>query len=230
MNLKALQKISYGLYVLTSRKDEKFNGQVVNTVFQVASSPPTLAVSINRNNLTWEYIKSSKVFAVSVICQDAPISLIGKFGFKSVRDIAKFDDTHYMTGQTGAPIVLDYATAFMEVKVDKEIDVGTHTLFIGEVINADIIADKVCMTYDYYRQVKKGVTPKAAPGYIEEREPEKETAGTAKYRCTICGYIYNPEDGDPDSGISPGTPFEKLPDNWICPICGADKSKFEKMD
>ncbi len=228
--MKALQKLSYGLYVVTSKKDDKFNGQVVNTVFQVASSPPTLAVSINRNNLTWEYIKSSKVFTASVICQDAPISLIGKFGFKSGRDVAKFNDTHYMIGQTGAPIVLDYATAFMEVKVNQEIDVGSHTLFIGEVINADIISDKACMTYDYYRQVKGGVTPKAAPGYIEENQPEKEVAKMAKYRCTVCGYIYNPEDGDPDSGISPGTPFEKLPDNWICPICGADKSKFEKID
>ncbi len=51
-----------------------------------------------------------------------------------------------------------------------------------------------------------------------------------KYRCTICGYIYDPEEGDQENGIAPGTPFEKLPDDWTCPLCGADKSQFEEID
>jgi rubredoxin len=83
------------------------------------------------------------------------------------------------------------------------------------------------MTYAYYHQVKRGTTPKTAPSYIEER---KETVSKmAKYQCTVCGYIYDPELGDPDGGIKPGTPFEKIPDSWVCPVCGASKDQFEKI-
>jgi len=95
MNLKALQKLSYGLYVVTSKKGDRLNGQVANTVFQITSEPPTIAVSINKNNLTWEFIRESRVFAVSVLCQDTPLSFIGNFGFKSGREIDKLDGIKY---------------------------------------------------------------------------------------------------------------------------------------
>lgn len=125
-------------------------------------------------------------------------------------------------------MVIDHTIAYLEVKVTQEIDVGTHTLFIGELVNADVISEGECMTYDYYHQVKRGSTPKTAPVYHEEEKPE---AGKAvKYRCTVCGYIYDPELGDPDGGIKPGTPFAELPDNWVCPVCGASQDKFEKIE
>ena len=171
MNVKALHKIGYGLYIVTSRKGDRFNGQVANTLFQVTSEPPTVAVSINKKNLTWEFIKESRVFAASVLCQDTPLTFIGRFGFKSGRDINKLDGVNYKTGETGAPIVLDNAVAYLEVRVNQEIDVSTHTIFIGEVVNGEVISDKTCMTYDYYHQIKGGKTPKTAATYIEEKKP-----------------------------------------------------------
>lgn len=104
MDLKALHKISYGLYIITSRKDGQINGQIANTVFQISSDPPTVAVSINKQNLTNEFIRKSKVFGVSILAQEAPLSLIGQFGFKSGRDIDKFKDINYKSGTTGCPV------------------------------------------------------------------------------------------------------------------------------
>ena len=118
-------------------------------------------------------------------------------------------------------------------RVTKEMDVGTHTIFVGEVVNADVVSDEVCMTYDYYHQIKGGKTPKAAATYIEERKVEEKKEvkpGMTKYRCTVCGYIYDPEKGDPDGNIKPATPFESIPDDWVCPVCGADKSEFEPVE
>jgi len=234
MDAKALHKLGYGVYIVTSKKGERFNGQIANSVFQVASEPPTVAVSINKNNLTHEFIKASKVFTATVLCQETPLTFIGRFGFNSGRDMDKFEGIGFKVGVTGAPVVLDNAVSYLEVSVTKEIDVGTHTLFVGEVINADVVSDKVCMTYDYYHQIKGGKTPKAAATYIAEEkvaaEKEEVKSGMAKYRCSVCGYIYDPEKGDPESGIEPGTPFESLPENWLCPVCGAGKSEFEKED
>ncbi len=227
MNPKALFKLGYGLYVVSSRKGERLNGQIANTVFQITSEPPTLAVSINKKNLTWEYIKESGVFAVSVLCQDTPLSFIGQFGFKSGRDIDKLAGTNHKLGQTRTPVVLDNVTSYLEAKVTKEMDVGTHTIFVGEIVDGDVINEKPCMTYDYYHQVKRGTTPKTAPSYVEEKK--EEAPKMSKYKCSVCGWIYDPAAGDPDGGIAPGTPFEKIPDNWQCPMCGAAKSEFEKI-
>jgi len=210
VNVKALHKLGYGLYVVTSRKDDRFNGQIANTVFQVTSEPPRITVSINRNNLTWEFIKNSQVFTASVLCQDTPLPFIGQFGFKSGRDIDKFKGINYKVGKTGAPVVLDNTVAYLEARVTQAMDVGTHTIFVGEMVNADVISDEACMTYEYYHRIKQGVTPKAAATYIGEKEVK---SNMKKYRCTVCGYIYDPEQGDPDGGIKPGTPFEDIPDD-----------------
>jgi len=228
MNTKALRKLGYGLYVVGSRKGNKLNGQIANTVFQITSEPPTIAVSINKNNLTHQLIKESKAFTASVLRRDTPLSFIGHFGFKSGRDIDKVKGINYKIGETQAPVVIDNAVAYLEAKVIQEIDVGTHTIFIGELIDADVLTEEECMTYDYYHKVKRGTTPKTAPSYVEEKK--EAVPKMAKYECTVCGYIYDPELGDPDSGIKPGTPFEKLPDDWVCPVCGAAKSEFERME
>ncbi len=227
MNTQALQQIGYGMYIVTSKKGEQLNGQVANTVFQITSEPPTVAVSINKKNLTHEFIKESRGFAASILCQETPLSFIGRFGFKSGRDTSKLEGINYRIGKTGAPIVTDYAVAYVEARVIKEVDMGTHTIFIGEVVDADTLAEKVCMTYDYYRQIKRGTTPQTAPSYVPERREAKPQM--AKYRCAVCGWIYDPEVGDPDGGIKPGTPFEQLSDSWVCPVCGADKTQFEKI-
>ncbi len=168
MNLKALHKCSYGLYIISSRKGDKINGQIANTVFQVTSEPPTIAVTINNKNLTHEFITESKVFTASILSQDAPLSFIGHFGFKSGRDLDKFEGTNYWMGDTRTPIVTDHTLAYLEARVIKQVDVGTHTIFISEVVGADVIKEGEPMTYAYYHQVKRGTIPKTAPSYIEE--------------------------------------------------------------
>ncbi len=227
MDTKVLHQINYGLYIITSTKGGKFNGQIANTLFQVTSEPPTVAVSINKQNLTHEFIRDSRVFAASILSQDPPLSFIGDFGFKSGRDVDKLAQVSYKIGKTGAPVVLDHTLGYLEVKVINEVDVGTHTIFIGELVEAETLRSGEPMTYAYYHEVKRGTAPKTAPTYIKE---EKLAKKLAKYRCTVCGYIYDPEKGDPDGGIAPGTPFEEIPDDWVCPVCGAAKSDFEKVE
>ena len=229
MNLKALRKVSYGMYIVTSHLDGRLNGQIANTVFQVTSEPATIAVSINKQNLTHEFIEKSGVFAVSILSKDAPLTLIGNFGFKSGRELDKFFSVNHKIGVTGSPVVLDSAVAFLEAEVINSLDVGTHTVFIGKIVNADVLSDDEPMTYAFYHLVKRGTSPKNAPTYIKEEPKEKEEKAVKKYRCKICGYIYDPEKGDPDGGIKPGTPFEEIPNDWVCPVCGASKDEFEEV-
>jgi len=229
VNSKTLYKISYGLYVVSSKKDEKFNGQIANTVFQITAEPPVIAVSINKKNLTYEFIQKSKVFTVSILSKETPMRFIGHFGFKSGRELDKFKDLNYKVGMSGAPFILENTIGYIEAELIGNNDVGTHTIFIGKVIDAQIIKDDEPMTYAYYHEVKRGTSPSSAPTYIKE-EKKKEKGKMIKYKCTVCGYIYDPEKGDSDSGIKPGTPFEDLPDDWVCPVCGASKDAFEKED
>jgi len=225
MDTRALHQISYGLYVIGARKGDRLNAQIANTVIQVCSEPVTIAVCINKNNLTHDFIKESRAFSVSILAQDTPLNFFGNLGFKSGRETDKLKDTKYKMGETGAPIVLDNALAYLEAKVISEAGTRTHTIFIGEVVEAQVLREGEPMTYAYYHQVKRGTTPKIAPSYVEEK---KEVTGMVKYRCKVCNYVYDPELGDPESGISPGTPFEKLPDDWVCPVCGVGKDQFEK--
>ena len=168
MDVKALYKLGYGVYVVTSRKGDLINGQIANTLFQVTSEPPTVAVSINKSNLTHEYIKTSGVFTASILCQGAPLSYIGGFGFKSGRDVDKLVNINYKIGDTKAPVILDHAVAYLEAEVIQDMDVGSHTIFIGRIVAADVLTEDTCMTYEYYHQVKRGTTPKTAPSYIEK--------------------------------------------------------------
>ncbi len=174
MDLHALHKISYGLYVVTSKKDGKFSGQIANTVFQTTAEPPMVAVCLNKQNLTHEFVEASKLFAVSVLSVETPMQFIGRFGFKSGRDIDKFEGVNYRIGVTGAPIVLDNAIAFLEAEVEASISAVTHTLFVARVVDAGIFNEAAePMTYAFYHEVKRGKSPKTAPTYIKE-EPKKE--------------------------------------------------------
>ena len=230
MNPKALHNISYGLYIICSGNDNKYNGQIANALFQITAEPPTIAVSINKKNLTHNYITKSNVFTVSILCEETPMTFIGTFGFKSGRDIDKFKNVNYKISKTNVPIVLDNTFTYLEASVVNHVDVGTHTIFIGKVENAEILRNAKPMTYAYYHDIKGGVSPKTAPTYSEavDKIKRKEEQKMDKYVCTVCGYIYDPEKGDSDSGIAPGTPFEQLPDDWVCPVCGASKEAFEK--
>ncbi len=232
MNTRALSKLGYGMYVVSSVHDGSYNGQVANTVFQTTAEPPTIAICINKQNLTHEYITSSGRFSVSILDKDAPMQFIGRFGFRCGRDIDKFKDTQHIVTARGTPVVTEHTVGYLECEVIDSIDLGTHKLFVGRLLDATMTGEGDPMTYDYYHKIKGGKSPKAAPTYIaQKREQEsEEVTKMAKYKCTVCGYIYDPEKGDPDSGIKPGTRFEDIPDDWVCPVCGVGKDQFERVD
>ena len=233
MNRTALQQCSYGVYIISAQEDGKLNGQIANTVCQVTSEPATVSVCINKQNLTHELISGSRAFSVSILAEETPMQFIGRFGFKSGRDSEKFEGINYRLGPSGSPIVLDHTTSYMDCELVASMDAGTHTIFLGRVVDADVLSDGRPMTYEYYHLVKGGKSPKTAPTYIgpgeDEKTSEKKGGTMASYKCNICGYVYDPAEGDPDTGIEAGTAFEDLPDSWVCPMCGAPKTEFEKM-
>jgi len=234
LDLDSLFKLSYGMCILSSKKDGKFNGCIVNTAFQITPEPPMIAVSVNRQCLTHEYIAGSKVFTISILSQEASMPFIGRFGFNSGRDIDKFEQVKFRIGQTGTPIVLDNTAAFIEAEVTENIDVVSHTLFIAKIVACETLDEsKEPMTYAYYRDIKRGKTPKTAATYHEVKPKTETTKGIKnmkKYECLVCGYIYDPAEGDPENGVEPGTAFENLPDDWVCPECGAEKDQFEPVE
>lgn len=169
MNRKALQKLSYGVYVVTAAKGEKQYGCVANSAMQITSLPARIAVSINHDNATHDLIAESGKFALSVLATDTEPSLIGGFGYRSSRDTDKFADISY-TVQDGIPI-LNAAMAWMTCRVVQTMDAGTHTIFLGEVMDGELLReDAIPMTYSYYHAVVKGVSPKNAPTYIPPEE------------------------------------------------------------
>ena len=162
---RAFRDLSYGLYIVTSRDQEKINGQIVNTAIQVTSDPPRLAVIINKKNLTHALIAKSRIFAVSVLEESTPLTFIGPFGFRSGRDIDKFAKVLFKEGVTGCPLVTDHALSVVEAKVFDQIDLGTHTIFVGDVVNSEVIKDGRPLTYQYYHENLKGKSPPNAPTY-----------------------------------------------------------------
>lgn len=227
MNLITLEKISYGMYIVSSKKDNTLNGQIANSVFQITATPANIAISINKLNLTHDFIKESKLFCLSILLTDFPMKLIGTFGFKSGREINKFENIEYELTQNGLPYLKNSA-GFIECKVINFVSEGTHSIFIGEVIACETLNAGEPMTYSYYNEIKGGGNSKNAPHYINIIKEEKTKM--EKYKCTVCNYIYDPEKGDTENGIKSGTSFEELPDDWTCPVCGVDKSLFEKEE
>lgn len=252
MEYKAFHKLSYGLYIITSRLNDENAGYIGNTAFQITSSPPQIAISCHKKNASADKIVQSKIFALSVLKKEADTSLIGRFGFMSGSEIDKFQNLETKSAVTGAPIVLDSAVAWFDCRVVSSHDVGTHLLIIGEVVDSEVISSDLPLTYDYYREKYKMLAPKNAPTYIEQEKldsegiaadqnentltsgkkentpQEKERSSTSTYTCSICGYQYNPEEGDPALGIPPGTPFSELPDDYKCPVCNAGKEYFRE--
>lgn len=230
IDLTALFKVSYGMYIVSSGKGEKTNGFISNSVFQVTAEPPQFAACCNKDNYTAEIIAETGAFSISVLKEDAAATTIGTFGYKSGRDIKKLEKATYINGETDIPIVTEDSIAYMECKLVNTFDVGTHLIFIGEVINSKLIDDSTPLTYAYYRETRKGVAPKNAPTYIDKSKLQEQSKASAKkYKCVICGHIYDPEIGDPESNIAAGTKFEDLPNDWTCPVCGATKEDFEEI-
>ena len=235
MNIEAYFKITYGLYIVSASDGKKLNGYISNTVFQVTAEPPQFAIACSKNNFTSGMITQSKAFAISALSDDVRADIISTFGYKSGKEVDKFKGYNYKLGKTSAPILLDDQLAWFECEVVQMLDVGSHLLFIGKVVDGDLLnAAGTPLTYANYRETRKMKAPKNAPTYIDPDKLKKETKGAAtekydKYECTVCGHIYDPAEGDPDSGIAPGTRFEDLPDNWTCPVCGAEKADFVRI-
>lgn len=157
-----LSFLTYGLYIVTSSYDGKDGGLIVNTVFQVTAEPARVAISVNKNSLTHDIIMQSKIFAAFPLEQQTDLPFIGRFGFRTGRNFDKFAGLSMRRGVLNEPIVLEHTLSFVEVEVEKTIDVGTHTLFIGLVKNAAPLKDGEPLTYEYYHHVIKGKTPKGA--------------------------------------------------------------------
>lgn len=160
---KGLSYITYGLYIVTSAYEHQKNGMIVNTVFQVTAEPARVAISVNKKSLTHELIAKSGVFAAMPLDEKATLPFIGIFGFRTGRNFDKLAKVPYKMGFLGCPLVVENTLSYLEVEVEKKIDVGTHTLFIGEVKDVGILnsAGKA-MTYDFYHHVIKGKTPAGA--------------------------------------------------------------------
>jgi len=232
IDLAALGTLTCGLYVAASRDAGKRNGCIVNTVVQVGGEPCQISVSISKANLTHDYVARSGALAVSVLVRETPLQFIGIFGFHTGRDFDKFARVRYRDGETGCPLLEEHTLATIEARVRTAVDCGSHATFIADVVASRVVRQGTPLTYAYYHEVKGGRTGRNAPTYAASMaQPRPETIERSrrmkKYVCTVCGYVYDPDAGDPDNGVQPGTPFEELPADWVCPVCGASKDQFD---
>ena len=199
MDTKALFKIGYGLYVLTAQ-DEKDNGCIINTVMQVTSNPLQVAIALNKKNYTNEMIQKTRKFNLSILSEKADFSIYEHFGYKSGCDTDKFATfCDVKRSPNGLLYITKVTNAYLSAYVQNEIDLGTHSLFIGQLVASENLNDDKSATYDYYQNSVK---------------PKPENTVKKGWRCKICGYIYEGED---------------LPDDYICPICKHGAVDFEKL-
>ena len=214
MDKKVLRNLSYGVYVVTS-KDKDINvGCIANSIMQVTSNPSVIAVSINHDNYTNKVIKENNKFGVSILKETTDAKIIGTFGYKSSKDTDKFDGISFK--EISEIPVLENTGGYMVCKVIDTMETSTHTIFLGEVIEADDYSTENAMTYKYYHENLKGSSPKNAPTYEETitSQVDKESK-KRKWRCSICGYIHE---------------ADELPDDFKCPICGVGKELFELVE
>lgn len=205
MNEKALQKLSYGLYVLTTSYNGKDNGCIINTANQVASSPNIVTISVSNQNYTTEMIKKSGIFNISVISEKASFDIFKRFGFQSGKTADKFNGFSAVERTAnGIYIVTEGTNSYLSLKVISATNLGSHTLFVAEITNADVLNEDVSATYLYYHS------------YIKPK-PQTQSTPTGKtiWRCTICGYEEE---------------IDELPEDFTCPLCKHPKSDFEKIE
>ncbi|WP_165045580.1 flavin reductase [Adlercreutzia sp. ZJ138] len=246
---KAFRSLSYGLYLITAKSDGSANdgaaGCVANTFAQVTSSPFQVSVALNKENVTASVVQESGRFACTVLAQSATMELIGAFGFRTSSEFDKFADFQVAHDAAGVPYVAEQAVARFSVRVTKCVDVGTHVLFIGEVEEAEKLADEEPMTYAYYHQVKGGKTPPKASSYTGADDSEPANKSTKGGESTD----ESASDADAPAGETEGqdsaapakrygwrcmvcgyvVETDELPDDYECPICGAGKDMFERI-
>lgn len=205
MDKKAMYKLSYGLFVLTAKDEEKDNGCIINTAIQASSMPNQLSICVNKANLTHDMIVKTGKFTVSVISQDAGFDLFKHFGFQSGKDVDKFKNFEKCKrGENSIYYITEGTNAYISVNVSKTEDLGSHTMFIGEITDMEVLSETPSVTYDYY---------------LKNIKPQPENVGTTTdgktiWRCTICGYEYV---------------GEELPEDFVCPLCKHPASEFEKI-
>lgn len=214
MDKKVLRNLSYGVYVVTSRDKDKNVGCIANSIMQVTSNPSVIAVSINHDNYTNKVIKENNKFGVSILKETTDAKIIGTFGYKSSKDNDKFDGINFK--EISEIPVLENTCGYMVCKVIDTMETSTHTIFLGEVIEADDYSTENAMTYKYYHENLKGSSPKNAPTYEETSisQVDKDSK-KSKWKCSICGYIHE---------------ADELPDDFKCPICGVGKEYFELVE
>ena len=201
MDTTALQKIQYGLFVLSASDGGRDNACIVNTVIQVTSSPMCIAVTVNKQNYTHDMIAATNKFNVSLIDQTAPLAIFKRFGFQSGRETDKFAgfDGAVRTGN-GLMRLTDHACAFISGWVISSVDLGTHTMFIARVADCEVLSGVEAMTYNFYHANVK---------------PKPEASAKKGWRCKICGYIYE---------------GEELPPDFVCPLCKHGAEDFERIE
>ena len=198
-DLTALFNIGYGLYVVTSNDGKKDNGLIVNTVSQVTNSPNRIAVTINKDNYSHHVIKQTGKMNINCLSVDAPFSVFKNFGFRSGRNVDKFEGSEPLRSDNGLAFLPRYINSFMSLKVEQYVDLDTHGMFICSVTEARVISDVETMTYTYYQKNVK---------------PRPQTEGKKGFVCKVCGYIY---EGD------------ELPEDFICPLCKHGAADFEPI-
>lgn len=200
MDTNALFKIGYGLYVLTANEEGKDNGCIINTAMQVTSNPCQIAIAVNKNNYTCGMIQRTKKFNISILCEGTNFDMFKRFGYQSGKDIDKFHEfLDTKRSPNGVLYITQNTNAYMSAYVKQEIDLGTHVLFIAQLVEAEILAGGTTVTYDFYQKNIK---------------PKPEAVKTKGWRCKICGFIYEEE---------------VLPPDYICPICKHGAIDFEKV-
>ena len=200
MNNKAMHRLSYGLFVLTAKEGEKDNGCIVNTVIQVTTEPNCIAVAVNKKNYTHDMIERTGMFNVSVLTEKSSFETYKHWGFQSGADVDKAKEITFSRANNGIIYLTEETNAFISARVRSAIDLGTHTLFLADVTDAEVLSDDPSVTYAYYQSNIKQAPKTDAPkkGFI----------------CTVCGYIY---EGD------------TLPDDFICPWCKHPASDFKPL-
>ncbi len=205
MDNKAMYKLSYGLFVLTAKDGDKDNGCIINTAIQAASVPNQMSICVNKANYTHDMIAKTGIFTVSIISQKANFELFKRFGFQSGRNADKFEGfDNCERGVNGLLYITEGTNAYISVKVDKTVDLGSHTMFVGEITDMQVLDDSLSATYEYYFN---NIKPKPQPVATTDN-------GQTVWRCSICGYEYV---------------GEELPNDFVCPICKHPASDFEKI-
>lgn len=218
MKNESLFSFTYGMYAIGVTDGKHPSASIVNTVSQVSNHPNLLTVSIHRSSYSYACIHKNGLFTVSVLSEDTSGAVIGALGLTSGRSSRKLDNIRYKMLREGVPVIRENSCCWFLCKVIDSMETPSYTVFLAKVLAGSDRVVGTPMTYSYYRNVIKGSAPRNAPTY-QEPTPDRSNSDGEAFACTVCGYLYH-------DAI---TPFEVLPEDWACPICGATKSAFVRQ-